>query len=99
MRINDLNEAIHKMNPEDPMDPEVAVSGYGVLTLKSLERMVARDLADLAKRAASGDWDNVTYLISNSPLQAKIDAINTAYEQLEQIRRKGGKNARGIEKR
>lgn len=99
MRVSDLNESIHKFNTEDPMDPEVAVDGYGVLTLKSLERMVARELADLAKRAESGEWENVNYLLTNSPLQAKLKAINSAYEQLEQIRRKGGKNARNIEKR
>lgn len=99
MKFTQLQESIHEFNRDDPMNPEVAVSGYGVLTLQGLERMVARDLADLAKRAENNDWSNVTHIVYNSPLKAKLDAINAAYEQLEQIRRKGGKNARGIEKR
>ena len=99
MRFTQLTESIEKFNPEEPMNPEVAVSGYGVLTLQSLERMVQRDLESLYQMAKRGNFENVAYLLANSPLKAKVDAINTAYEELEQIRRRGGKNSRGIEKR
>ena len=98
MRIKQL-ESIEKFNPEDPMNPDVAVSGYGVLPLKSLERMVARDLAELHKMAEQGRFENVAYAMERSPLRAKINAINTAYEELEQRRKRGGSNSRGIEKR
>lgn len=92
------NESIENFNSEDPMNPEVAVSGYGVLTLQSLERMVERDLEQLLTMAKRGNFTNVEYLLKNSPLNAKVEAINTAYDELEQRRKRGGKNARGITK-
>ena len=99
MKFDNISESIEDMNPEDPMNPDVYISGYGVLPLKSLERMVVRDLENLQQMAQRGNFENLAYLLANSPLNAKVDAINKAYEQLEQIRRRGGKNSRGIEKR
>jgi len=99
MRFTQLNESIQKMNPEEPMNPEVLVQGYGVLTLQGLERMVANDIANLHKMAEQGNWSNVSYALDKSPLKAKLDAIKMAYEELETIRKRGGNNSRGIEKR
>ena len=98
MRLTQL-ENIEKFNPEDPMNPEVAVPGYGVLTLKGLERMVQRDLEQMQQMAKQGNFTNLAYVWENSPLKAKIDTINAAYEELEQRRKRGGSNSRGIEKR
>ena len=99
MRFTQLQESIEKFNPEDPMNPEVAVPGYGVLTLQGLERMVQRDLEQMQQMAKQGNFTNLAYVWENSPLKAKIDTINAAYEELEQRRKRGGSNSRGIEKR
>lgn len=99
MKFTQLQESIYAKNPEDPMDPEVLVSGYGRMNLKTLERSVARDLKDLAERAARGEWENVNYALEKSPLKSKLDAISSTYEELENIRKRGGKNSRGISKR
>lgn len=97
--VNPVKESVHKMNPDDPMNPEVAVDGYGVMNLETLKKAVQRDLDNIQKQADVGSWDNVDYLLKKSPLVAKIDAIIRAHEDLEQIRRRGGKNSRGIQKR
>ena len=99
MRFTQLQESIEKFNPEDPMNPEVAVPGYGVLILQGLERMVQRDLEQLQQMAKQGNFENVAYALENSPLRAKIDTINATYEELEQMRKRGGSTSRGIEKR
>ena len=43
--------------------------------------------------------ENVQYLLKNAPMMSKIDAVVTALEELEQRRKRGGSNSRGIEKR
>jgi hypothetical protein len=96
--VNPVKESVHKMNPDDPMNPEVAVSGYGVMNLETLKRAVKRDLDNIMQKAEVGSWDDVDYLLKKSPLPAKIDAIIQAYKDLEQIRRRGGKSSRGIQK-
>lgn len=99
MRLNKLNESIYEFRPEDPMNPEVLVQGYGRMNLKQLEQVVASDLERMTNRANSGDWNNLHHALNNTAFQAKLNAIISTYEELEAIRRKGGKNARGIEKR
>ena len=43
----------------DPNDPTVAITGYGTMTVHSIEQAVARNLEDLAKRVKSGDLERV----------------------------------------
>lgn len=97
--VNPVSESIHKHNPEQPMNPEILIQGYGVLSLEGAQRMIARELEELAKQASQGRMENVQYLLKNSPMMSKIDAVVTALEELEQRRSRGGKNSRGIEKR
>lgn len=97
--VNPVKESINKMNPEDPMNPEILIKGYGVLTLKQTQDMITRELKELAVRAERGDMKSVQYLLKNAPLMSKLDAVITAYEELETIRKRGGKNSRGIQKR
>ena len=61
--------------------------------------MIVRELKELAQRAERGDMENVQYLLKNAPMMSKIDAVVTALEELEQRRKRGGSNSRGIEKR
>jgi len=100
MKILDIiNESIHEFNPKEPMNPSIAVKGYGVLSLKGAQQMIVRELKELAQRAERGEMENVQYLLKNAPMMSKIDAVVTALEELEQRRKRGGSNSRGIEKR
>lgn len=99
MKINEIHESIHQMNPEEPMNPEVLVQGYGRLNLKQLEQKVSRMFEELAVRASRGDWEGVQYNLNKGLVQEFIKTINTTYDELEQKRRRGGNSSRGIEKR
>ena len=98
MKFTQLQESINKMDPQDPMNPEVLISGYGVLKLKSIEQGLVRDLKELAVRAERGDWDNVDYIL-RGVFAAKLSSVLQTYKELEELRARGGKNSRGIEKR
>lgn len=98
MRLDQL-ESIYAKNPEDPMNPEVLIQGYGRLNLKQLEAKVVSMFKEIAEMGEQGNWDNVEYNLNKGLVQAFIKAINDTYEELETIRRRGGKNSRGIEKR
>lgn len=99
MKINEINETIHQMNPEEPMNPEVLIQGYGTLNLKQLEDKVSRMFSELAERAKRGDWEGVEYNLNKGLVQEFIKTINVAYDELEQKRKRGGKNSRGINQR
>jgi len=99
MKINEIHESIHQMNPEEPMNPEVLIQGYGRLNLKQLEDKVSRMFEELAVRAKQGDWEGVQHNLNKGLVQEFIKTINVAYDELEQKRRRGGKSSRGIEKR
>lgn len=98
MRLQQLKESIHKMDPDDPMNPEVAIQGYGVLKLKSIEANLVRDLKELALRGERGDWESVQYILKGV-FGAKLSSVLLTYKELEELRSRGGKNSRGIEKR
>ena len=99
MKINEINESIYQMNPEEPMNPEVLIQGYGRLNLKQLEDKVSRMFEELAVRAKQGDWEGVQYNLNKGLVQEFIKTINVTYDELEQKRRRGGKSSRGINKR
>ena len=95
-----VNEKVYKKNPNDPMDPEVAVPGMAVYSLKGLERDVKRMFEDLAKQADEGNWENIDYYLhKHGVLSAKVKAIASTYEDLENTRKRGGRASQGIIKR
>ena len=97
--VHPIKESIHEFNPEEPMNPTIAIQGYGVLSLKGTQNMIVKELKELAQRAERGQMETVQYLLKNAPIMSKINAVVTALEELEQRRKRGGKNSRGIEKR
>jgi hypothetical protein len=99
MRIIDINESIYEMDPNDPNNPEVLIQGYGRLKLKQIEQKVQDMFLSLADSANNGNWENVSHGLNKGTLAAFIQAITDTHEQLEQIRKRGGKNSRGINKR
>ena len=98
MNLNQL-ESIYARNKENQMDPEVLIQGYGRMQLSQLEAKVVRMFTELAKTAESGNWDSVEHNINKGLVQTMIEAITTNYKELEEIRKRGGTNSRGIEKR
>ena len=49
----------------EPDNPEVLIRGWGRLPLKHIERKVAKDLAELSKRAHQGGEKNFKGIINN----------------------------------
>ena len=98
MRLDQL-ESIYAKNRDEPMNPEVLIQGYGRLDLKTLEAKVVRMFHEIAEMGEKGNWVNVEYNLNKGLVQAFIKAINETYEELETIRKRGGTNSRGINKR
>ncbi|SVD48204.1 uncharacterized protein METZ01_LOCUS401058, partial [marine metagenome] len=93
-------ENIYAKNKEDPMNPEVLIQGFGRLMLNQIEDDLVRKFESLADMAKKKDWDGIDYRLNQSGVvQAFIEAIRNTYEELEQIRRRGGMNSRGIKQR
>ena len=98
MRADQL-ESIYAKYRDERMNPEVLIQGYGRLDLKTLEAKVVRMFHEIAEMGEKGNWENVEYNLNKGLVQAFIKAINETYEELEQIRKRGGTNSRGINKR
>ena len=98
MRADQL-ESIYAKNRDEPMNPEVLIQGYGRLNLKQVEAKVVSMFKEIAQMGENGDWENVEYNLNKGLVQTFIKAINETYEELETIRKRGGTNSRGIEKR
>jgi len=97
---NWVKENIYAKNKEDPMNPEVLIQGFGRLMLNQIEDDLVRKFESLADMAKKKDWDGIDYRLNQSGVvQAFIEAIRNTYEELEQIRRRGGMNSRGIKAR
>ena len=98
MRADQL-ESIYAKNRDEPMNPEVLIQGYGRLDLRTLEAKVVSMFKEIAEMGEKGNWENVEYNLNKGLVQAFIKAINETYEELETIRKRGGTNSRGINKR
>ena len=98
MRVDQL-ESIYAKNRDEPMNPEVLIQGYGRLNLKQIEAKVVSMFKEIAQMGENGDWESVEYNLNKGLVQTFIKAINETYEELETIRKRGGTNSRGIEKR
>jgi len=87
---------------ESNTNPQVSVDGLGTYDLESLKSMTARNIEELYDQIATGsdarNWRNVKHLLDSGVIQAKVDAIVAAHDDLQALRRKGGTNSRGIEK-
>ena len=98
MRVDQL-ESIYAKNRDEPMNPEVLIQGYGRLNLKQIEAKVVSMFKEIAQMGENGDWESVEYNLNKGLVQTFIKDINETYEELEQIRKRGGTNSRGINKR
>ena len=86
----------------EPMNPEVTVDGLGTYDLKTLKNSTRRNVQELLDNIDIGNtarqWRNVKHLLDNGVIQAKVDAIVAAHDDLQAKRRKGGPQSRGIDK-
>lgn len=95
-----LTESLYKLNRDDPMNSEVLITGMGRYNIKTLHKNLAEKLKDLSERMASMDPDQAQqarYLLTKSPLIPMMDALQQAYDDLKEIKRKGGVRSRGID--
>ena len=99
-KLDAVNEesTISTMNKEDPNDPEVQIQGYGIVTLRQLEKSIVRMIQQLADQAEQGNWDSINHNINKGLLQTKLQAVIDTREDLQRIRKKGGTRSRGITK-
>lgn len=77
--------AVEDRKIKDPMDKEVAVRGIGVYSLGTLQKNVARKFEELAQRANTmepSEFRNIQYLLNNGVMEAMMEAIIGAYDEL-----------------
>lgn len=102
--MNDLKhilETLYQLDKENYKNSEVLVSGYGRLSLQTLEQSVAekfQQLADLAKQGGPENATKIKIILKNGVLLSMVDAINDAYQDLRSIKRAGGVKSKNIPK-
>lgn len=98
--INKIGEELYQIDRDDPMlKSQVLVPGVGRMNIDSLHKNLAEkflDLADKMKAMSPEQAEQANYLLQKSPLRVMLNALSDAYAELENVRRKGGRNSRGI---
>ena len=95
-----MGEEITDFNAQEPMASKVAVQGYGTMNLETLMKNVSSTIKQLGElRNDPSSYRRLNYeLYDSGVLQAKIKAVITALDQLQDIKRKGGKRSVNIQK-
>jgi hypothetical protein len=95
-----LTESLYQLDKDDPMNSEVVIGGLGRMRIKTLHKDLSAKFKELSDMMASMDPEQVLqarFLLSRSPLSHMMKALDDAYDELKQIKRKGGANSRGID--
>lgn len=77
--------AVEDRKIKDPMEKEVAVRGYGVLSVGTLQKNLARKFEELAKMANTDDpyqFRQIQYLLNNGVMDAMMEGLIEAYDEL-----------------
>ena len=77
--------AVEDRKIKNPMDKEVAVRGYGVLSVGTLQKSIARKFEELAKMAKTDDpyqFRQIQYLLNNGVMDAMMEGLIEAYDEL-----------------
>lgn len=84
-----LLEALYRLNKANPDKSEILIKGYGRLNLDSTKRQVKKRLLQALENVEQDDdisWRNVqNILYSSGVLQAMVEAINEANEDIENV--------------
>lgn len=94
-------ESLYALDNEDIMNSEVLVQGVGRYTIKTLMMDVHNKLKDLASEAGKNEptnFKNIKNRLDSGILQLMVKSLDTAFTQIENTRRAGGKASRGIPK-
>lgn len=94
-------ETLDYLDPKDVMDSIVAVPGVGTMSIRGLMSNIKDKMSDLADRAASDQptaFRDIKYRLDSNIIGVMVDALANAFDDIEAIRRKGGKNSAGIPK-
>jgi len=102
-RINTIPvvETLDYLDPNDAMDSIVAVPGVGTMSIRGLMSNIKDKMNELADKAASGQpsaFRDIKYRLDSNIIGVMVDALANAFDEIETIRRKGGKNSAGIPK-
>ena len=79
--------AVYKMKEDmkdgkfDPKNPQVHIHGLGVYNLKTLEKVISRELKECANKGA--EWCAAKLYSKHSTTEAKIKAANDVYKEME----------------
>ena len=65
----------------DPTNPQIYIQGFGVWTLKTLEKSINRDLKDCISKDA--EYTAMKLYSKNSTTEAKIKAANDVYKEMQ----------------
>jgi len=65
----------------EPDNPQIHIHGFGVYTLKTLEKAIARDLKECISKDA--EFTAMKLYSKHSTTEAKIKAANDVYKQME----------------
>ncbi len=92
-------ESLYSLDREDIMNSEVLVQGVGRYTISTLMKDVASKLKDLSDEASKNNPDNFKNIktrLDSGILQLMVSSLNQTFQDIENIRRKGGKASAGI---
>jgi len=100
MKNEIVAEEIADFDAQDPMASKVAVQGYGTMNLATLMKNVTSTIKQLGElRNDPASYRRLNYeLYDSGVLQAKLSALITALDQLQEIKRKGGKRSVNIQR-
>ena len=65
----------------DPNNPSIYIQGFGVWTLKTLEKSINKDLKECISRDA--EFTAMKLYSKNSTTEAKIKAANDVYKEMQ----------------
>lgn len=94
-----VEEELYNRNKQDALDSEVLVQGYGRLTYRQLQKHVANKFKGLANIMDNGDAGNIKQaqsIMKNDPLLNMLDSLESAYDELSAMRKRGGRGSQGI---
>jgi hypothetical protein len=95
-----MDEEIADFDAQEPMASTVAVQGYGTMNLATLMKNVTSTIKQLGElRNDPASYRRLNYeLYDSGVLQSKLSALIAALDQLQDIKRKGGKRSVNIQR-
>ena len=102
-RINSIPvvETLDYLDPDDPMDSIVIIPGVGTMSVRGLMDNISAKMKELSMMSDTGEptaFRNIKYRMDTNIIGVMMDALVNAFDDIENIRRKGGENSKSIPK-